>query len=234
MVKDGPTYYALLQVDPAAEPEVIESAYRRLARKYHPDVNASPDAHARMRAINEAYRVLSDPARRAAYDRLLGRAGLAPGHGRGGRVPTERVGGKSAADQVSLTWYRNEIESLRREASQALTRWAGEWSAALDAVLGGDARGRQRGREAGQSCLDALNHCLARWEALTPPAVAARLSELGAALLKLELALVRGGLAVLDSTDYALLEPLAGLARRIGDLARTTAAEVVALEQAGS
>ena len=49
------TYYHILQVDPAASPEVIEAAYRRLARKYHPDVNNSPDTVRQMQAINEAY-----------------------------------------------------------------------------------------------------------------------------------------------------------------------------------
>jgi curved DNA-binding protein CbpA len=62
-------YYKILQVDPSAEPEVIIAAYRRLAIKYHPDTNESPDAKARMQLINEAYAVLSDPAGRASYDR---------------------------------------------------------------------------------------------------------------------------------------------------------------------
>jgi hypothetical protein len=61
-------YYQILQVDPSADPEIIEAAYKRLVRKYHPDVNASPDATARMQEINEAYAVLNDPAQRAAYD----------------------------------------------------------------------------------------------------------------------------------------------------------------------
>lgn len=61
--------YKVLQVDPSAELEVIEAAYRRLARKYHPDVNRSPDAAERMKELNAAYNVLKDPARRAAYDR---------------------------------------------------------------------------------------------------------------------------------------------------------------------
>ncbi|MGB9593048.1 MAG: J domain-containing protein [Anaerolineae bacterium] len=69
-----PDYYAILQVHPNAEPEVIEAAYRRLAAKYHPDVNPSPDATARMQAINDAHRVLSDPSRRAAYDARRARA----------------------------------------------------------------------------------------------------------------------------------------------------------------
>lgn len=69
-----PDYYATLQVHPKAEPEIIDAAYRRLAAKYHPDVNPGPDATARMQQINEAYRILSDPARRAAYDARRARA----------------------------------------------------------------------------------------------------------------------------------------------------------------
>ena len=62
-------YYAILQVHLRAEPEVIEAAYRRLSRKYHPDVSGEADAGQRMRELNEAFEVLSDPARRRAYDR---------------------------------------------------------------------------------------------------------------------------------------------------------------------
>jgi len=62
-------YYAILQVSPIADREVIEGSYVRLTHKYHPDLNASPDAAEQMRAINEAYDVLCDPFKRAAYDR---------------------------------------------------------------------------------------------------------------------------------------------------------------------
>ncbi|MCD5412542.1 DnaJ domain-containing protein [Dehalococcoidia bacterium] len=68
----SPDYYAVLQVHPQADREVIGAAYRRLAAKYHPDVNPSPDAADKMKQLNEAYEVLSDPARRAAYDRSRG------------------------------------------------------------------------------------------------------------------------------------------------------------------
>jgi hypothetical protein len=67
-------YYDMLQVSPNAGPDVIEAAYRRLARKYHPDVNRDPAATERMRELNEAYEVLSDSTRRAEYDALLARA----------------------------------------------------------------------------------------------------------------------------------------------------------------
>ena len=61
-------YYRILQLDPSAEPEVIEAAYRRLASMYHPDVNQSAGAGERMRDINEAHSVLSDEASRRDYD----------------------------------------------------------------------------------------------------------------------------------------------------------------------
>ena len=64
-----PDPYKTLQVDPEAEDEVIVAAYRRLARKYHPDVAAGADAAARMAAINAAWERIGEPARRAAYDR---------------------------------------------------------------------------------------------------------------------------------------------------------------------
>ncbi len=60
--------YRTLQVEPNADLEAIHAAYRRLARLYHPDLNPRPEAAERMRAINSAYRLLSDPRLRAAYD----------------------------------------------------------------------------------------------------------------------------------------------------------------------
>jgi curved DNA-binding protein CbpA len=61
--------YKILQVDPEADPEVIQAAFRRLAQKYHPDVAPGPEAAARMIAINAAWETLRDPARRQALDR---------------------------------------------------------------------------------------------------------------------------------------------------------------------
>ena len=61
--------YKVLQVDPEAEDEVIAAAYRRLARKYHPDMTPGPDAIVRMAAINSAWERIGEPRRRAAYDR---------------------------------------------------------------------------------------------------------------------------------------------------------------------
>lgn len=60
--------YEVLQVQDSADPEVIDAAYRSLARKYHPDVNNSSDAKERMQRINNAYNVLRDPWKRSVYD----------------------------------------------------------------------------------------------------------------------------------------------------------------------
>jgi curved DNA-binding protein len=61
-------YYARLGLEKSATPEDIKRAYRKLARKYHPDVSKEPDAEAQFKEVAEAYEVLKDPERRAAYD----------------------------------------------------------------------------------------------------------------------------------------------------------------------
>lgn len=66
-------YYTTLGVPQTASAEEIKKAYRVLARKYHPDVSKEADASARMAEINEAYAVLSDPEKRAAFDKLAQR-----------------------------------------------------------------------------------------------------------------------------------------------------------------
>ncbi len=63
-------YYEVLGVSRDATQEEIKRAYRRLARKYHPDVSSEPDAEERFKEVNAAYEVLSDPERRAMYDRF--------------------------------------------------------------------------------------------------------------------------------------------------------------------
>lgn len=65
------TYYDLLGIDPGASPEEIQRAYRRLARRHHPDVAPNGD-RARMAEINAAWAVLGDPTRRRIYDAGLG------------------------------------------------------------------------------------------------------------------------------------------------------------------
>lgn len=63
-------YYAVMRVARDASQDEIKRAYRKLARKYHPDVSSEPNAEARFKEIGEAYEVLKDPEKRAAYDEL--------------------------------------------------------------------------------------------------------------------------------------------------------------------
>ena len=71
-------YYETLGVEPSAGEAEIKTAYRRLARKYHPDVSKEPGAEDKFKAVNEAYEALRDPQKRAAYDQLRAR-GFRPG-----------------------------------------------------------------------------------------------------------------------------------------------------------
>jgi len=63
-------YYKILGVSRDAKPDEIKAAYRKLARKYHPDVSKAEDAEARFKEVNEANEVLKDPEKRAQYDAL--------------------------------------------------------------------------------------------------------------------------------------------------------------------
>lgn len=144
--------YKVLQVDPEADPEVIQAAYRRLAQKYHPDVDAGGEGAARMVALNAAWEILGDPSRRATLDReraarpvhgagprptagsttsAAGAAGPPPGHPAGsvltfGRYAAWSLGEVARVDADYLEWLdRMPIGRPYREELDALLRRAG-------------------------------------------------------------------------------------------------------------
>ena len=63
-------YYKIMGIGKEASQDEIKRAYRKLARKYHPDVSKEKDAEEHFKEVGEAYEVLKDPEKRAAYDQL--------------------------------------------------------------------------------------------------------------------------------------------------------------------
>lgn len=84
---DFKDYYAVLGVDRTAPQDVIKRAFRKLARKYHPDVSKEPDAESRFKEVAEAHEALIDPERRAAYDDLARQHADAQARGQGFEPP---------------------------------------------------------------------------------------------------------------------------------------------------
>ncbi|HAP9912561.1 TPA: DnaJ domain-containing protein, partial [Enterococcus faecium] len=76
-------YYEVLGLSKGASEDEIKKAYRKLSKKYHPDINKEPDAEEKFKEVSEAYEILSDPQKRAAYDQY-GHAGTDPNYGAGG------------------------------------------------------------------------------------------------------------------------------------------------------
>ncbi len=112
-------YYEVLGVSRAASDEEIKKAFRRLAKQYHPDANKEQDSGARFVEINEAYEVLSDPQKRAAYDRY-GHAGVNNGAGMGGAgfAGFGDFGSFSTINDLFETFFAGATGSQRRAGSQ--------------------------------------------------------------------------------------------------------------------
>lgn len=115
-------YYAVLGVKPDASAEDIKAAYRRLARKFHPDVSKERNAEERFKDVNEAFEALGDPERRASYDQLRAggfRAGddfrPPPGFRQGGfEFDFGESGGKGFSDFFESLFGRRRSEAGTR------------------------------------------------------------------------------------------------------------------------
>src|SRR5437588_1073953 len=103
-------YYEVLGIARTASDDEIKKAFRRLAKQYHPDANKEQGAEARFIEINEAYEVLSDPQKRAAYDRY-GHAGLGNGMGAAGFGD---FAGFSSINDLFETFFAGATSSQRR------------------------------------------------------------------------------------------------------------------------
>ena len=94
---DKRDYYEVLGVSRDASKDEIKRAYRKMAKKYHPDVNKAPDAADKFKEVNEAYEVLSDENKKAAYDRYGHAAFEQGGAGAGGFRPSAPAAAPPAA-----------------------------------------------------------------------------------------------------------------------------------------
>jgi DnaJ-class molecular chaperone len=104
----GPDPYKLLQVDPEADVEIIQVAYRKLAQRHHPDVAPEPEAARRMAELNAARDLLVDPVARAAHDaarKSPGAAGAAGAAGAGARPAAGPPPGNAAGSVLTFGRY---------------------------------------------------------------------------------------------------------------------------------
>ena len=120
-------YYALLGVTPDATSAQIKSAYRKLAKRYHPDVNDSPDAAEKFREITEAYDTLTDPDRRSLYDLLHGTGRTTFGDGERSRYTRPgngtRTGNESANGNRNVSQAASPILKILEETWLEIRRW---------------------------------------------------------------------------------------------------------------
>jgi len=133
----APDPYKLLQVDPEADVEIIQVAYRKLAQRYHPDVTPGVDAARRMAELNAARDLLVDPVARAAHDAARKSGATAAGH-TSGQSPS---GGAGQAGERSTSAPRAD------NPAAASAPAAGQAGAASGGVLN---FGRYAGRSLGE------------------------------------------------------------------------------------
>ena len=178
-------YYSALGIDRTASDDEVRKAYRKLARKYHPDVSKEPDAEQRMRDINEAKDVLGDKEKRAAYDALaerVARGGSPDGHfqpppGWDEGFEFRRGPNQGPADHADFSEFFSSLfgEAERRGAARKNYKARGEdHHAAIEIALEDALNGAEREITLRAQTVDAQGH--PHWENRTlsvkiPPGV---------------------------------------------------------------
>ena len=129
MADDKRDYYEVLGVDKSVSDDELKKAYRKAAKKYHPDLNpGDKEAEQKFKEVNEAYEVLSDKEKRARYDQF-GHAGVDPNYGAGaggyGGGVTRDFGGLGGFTDVvlpleSTQWVFSSKKSARSSDTSSL------------------------------------------------------------------------------------------------------------------
>lgn len=125
---DRPAFdpYAILGVERDASPLQVARAHRRLAKRFHPDVAPGEGGAERMRRINEAWQILSDRARRVAYDEAHPAAGTPSGIPSGGHWAANRRPIRAAAPSTTRTWASWRATAAETRAAPRTLRQPGE------------------------------------------------------------------------------------------------------------
>jgi molecular chaperone DnaJ len=133
-------HYETLGLSRDATPEEVKKAYRRLARQLHPDVNSGPEAEERFKAVSQAYDVLSDPNKRAVYDRGGDTGPGAAGFGQGFSftdIMDAFFGGQGGAERGPRPRQRRGQDALIRvQIDLAEAVFGGERQIAVDTAVG--------------------------------------------------------------------------------------------------